>query len=102
MERAVIVLAYGSGLSQSEIAARLDWPIGTVKTRTRRALARLRERLDDTHGSAGAPGATKPRPAIGPNSERTAKVGVRRPPADRPRAGRKPGRPASAMSPCQC
>ena len=56
MERAVIVLAYGSGLSQSEIAARLDWPIGTVKTRTRRALRRLRDRLEETHWSAGAPG----------------------------------------------
>ena len=42
-ERAVIVLAYAEDLSQSEIADRLDWPIGTVKTRTRRALARLRE-----------------------------------------------------------
>jgi RNA polymerase sigma-70 factor (ECF subfamily) len=41
-ERVVIVLAYGDDLSQSEIAARLAWPLGTVKTRTRRALARLR------------------------------------------------------------
>jgi RNA polymerase sigma-70 factor (ECF subfamily) len=41
-ERVVIVLAYGDELSQSEIATRLDWPLGTVKTRTRRALARLR------------------------------------------------------------
>ena len=53
-ERAVIALAYDSGLSQSEIAARLDWPIGTVKTRTRRALRRLRDRLEETHGSVGA------------------------------------------------
>ena len=41
-ERIVIVLAYDEDLSQSEIAERLDWPLGTVKTRTRRALARLR------------------------------------------------------------
>lgn len=41
-ERLVIVLAYGEDLSQSEIAERLGWPLGTVKTRTRRALARLR------------------------------------------------------------
>lgn len=44
-ERIVIVLAYGEDLSQSEIAERLGWPLGTVKTRTRRALARLRDVL---------------------------------------------------------
>ncbi len=44
-ERLVIVLAYGEDLSQSEIAERLGWPLGTVKTRTRRALARLRDVL---------------------------------------------------------
>jgi RNA polymerase sigma-70 factor (ECF subfamily) len=41
-ERMVIALAYDDELSQSEIAHRLDLPIGTVKTRTRRALRRLR------------------------------------------------------------
>lgn len=45
-ERQVIVLAYQEGLTQSEIAARLGWPIGTVKTRTRRAHRQLREVLD--------------------------------------------------------
>jgi RNA polymerase sigma-70 factor, ECF subfamily len=45
-EREVIRLAYFDELSQSEIAARLAWPLGTVKTRTRRALARLRESLN--------------------------------------------------------
>jgi RNA polymerase sigma-70 factor (ECF subfamily) len=45
-ERQVILLAYQEGLTQSEIAARLGWPIGTVKTRTRRAHRQLRELLD--------------------------------------------------------
>ena len=44
-ERIVIVMAYAEDLSQSEIAARLGWPLGTVKTRTRRALRRMREVL---------------------------------------------------------
>ena len=45
-ERPVIELAYWGGLSQSEIAERLELPLGTVKTRTRSALARLADELD--------------------------------------------------------
>ena len=46
-ERPVIELAYWGGLSQSEISRRLDIPLGTIKTRTRSALARLADLLED-------------------------------------------------------
>jgi RNA polymerase sigma-70 factor (ECF subfamily) len=46
-ERPVIELAYWGGLSQSEISTRLGVPLGTVKTRTRSALARLADLLED-------------------------------------------------------
>lgn len=44
-EQEVIVLGYFEGLSSSEIAERLGKPIGTVKSRTRSALSKLRESL---------------------------------------------------------
>ena len=42
-QRRVLELGYFEGLSQSEIAAKLDEPLGTVKTRVRAALQKLAE-----------------------------------------------------------
>jgi RNA polymerase sigma-70 factor (ECF subfamily) len=41
--RQVIELAYYQGLSQSEIAEVLGWPVGTVKSRLRAAMEHLRQ-----------------------------------------------------------
>ena len=45
-QRTVVVLRYWRDLSLDEIAERLGWPLGTVKSRLHYGLAALRERIE--------------------------------------------------------
>jgi RNA polymerase sigma-70 factor (ECF subfamily) len=51
--RDVVVLHYFDGLEVRAVAERLGAPVETVRTRLKRALAQLRERLDAKHGGDG-------------------------------------------------
>lgn len=46
-QRQVLEMAYYDGLSQSEITQQLKLPLGTVKTRSRQGLLKLRKLLND-------------------------------------------------------
>ena len=52
-DREVLVCRYLLDLSEAETAVTLGWPKGTVKSRTARALARLREHLSGEEGTDG-------------------------------------------------
>jgi RNA polymerase sigma-70 factor (ECF subfamily) len=52
LDREALELAFYEALTHSEIAARLNSPLGTVKSRIRQALLRLRKLLGDTEGSS--------------------------------------------------
>ena len=46
-QRDALSLAFWGGYSQTEIAARTNTPLGTVKSRVRLGMTKLRERLVD-------------------------------------------------------
>lgn len=73
-ERQVLLLAYRDGLTQQEIAERLGWPLGTVKTRTRRALSRLRAVLGPEYAPVPGPGLDAAEPKV---ADRAPDPGVR-------------------------